>query len=527
MDDGATENAFWRPCPNGVCYCDYRLTIRGCTTTDELRILTIVAAAWSGACIAAVLTWLYHRVAIRGQLVFEMHGWFPRPKPIESLMFFALFFNIARLIHSCILLTDQAPWPVFRLIVYDLGWQCGFAAFSCYFFGVAHTLAASSKTIYNAWIRNPERVDVLCVVFITIPFILPTIFNILTGVNASQGNNDSAIFFTKVNYYIWMCLAIFLGIFVFFAGVRLVKLLTSHMVTKANQRVNIMKIKAGATKVKLTVFFGCVCIWGLAFFSGLFATARYGIITNNVYVGLVSGVINFIGIAATTLILTVLVVEPGFVNSLSSWSLGSSSEARSHPSQYMMSNMGTTTLENSYHTMSMKKHTKAEATTDTFDEDTTLATGITTSDTDSRHNLMQPSNPSLRNYADQNNYEGSRQQQAQSPVSPRSPIAQQFSSHGMASFDESYQSATSKSSFERPKIATSPRMNHSPRLGGIDRSPRLMPVRPGSPSLGQVEEDRLHYNHAIGQLRLPANYVSPEDRRRQELDPLGQNHSRY
>lgn len=84
---------------------------------------------------------LYWRMAYRQQKIFEMHGKVPRPRPIESMALFALFFNFTRMVQCIILVTDVAPWPIFRLIFWDMVWQFGISVFSCYFFGVSQTLA--------------------------------------------------------------------------------------------------------------------------------------------------------------------------------------------------------------------------------------------------------------------------------------------------------------------------------------------------------------------------------------------------
>ncbi|KAI8062148.1 hypothetical protein BC940DRAFT_322327 [Gongronella butleri] len=431
------------------------------------------------------------------------------------------------MLHSIILVTDVAQWPVFRTIIFDLAWQMGFSAFSCYFFGVAHTLGASNKVIYNAWVRRPELVDAFCVTIMTIPFVLPTIFNVMSGVYATQGDTALAGFFTSVNYYIWMCFAIGLGLLVLFAGVRLITLLDDHMTSTTNHRVNIMKIKAGSAKVKLTVFFGCMTIWSLALIAGLYAAARYQITINYYYATIIAGVVNFIGPAATTTICAIILIDPSVVSAMGVWSFGTSDGSDSHPSQYINSHVHVTSLTNQQHlqhqpmdlqTMTLQKILESEV-SHTEDEEMTLTPGLAYSDMDSKTQhtpLSVPSNYSLKNYTES--------VYSEQPASPRSPIRQQNQS--ALSYRDSY--SMSHASVDTSFPVNAPATPRSPTLSSKNpRSPRLVPDRPTSPKIPSVEENRLQYNYAIGQLRLPTHYVSPDERRRQEQESQRQSRNRH
>lgn len=84
---------------------------------------------------------------------------------------------------------------------------------------------------------------------ILVPFIVPTIFNIMSGIYATQGNMALAGKYTSVNYYCWAVFAFVLAILIMFAGLRLVALLNDHLSSQLNRHNNMAKIKTGALKV--------------------------------------------------------------------------------------------------------------------------------------------------------------------------------------------------------------------------------------------------------------------------------------
>jgi hypothetical protein len=60
----------------------------------------------------------------------------------HSLFCFLLsLLHIGRIIHASVLLTDVANNAIFRSFMFELPWQFGITALSCYLFGVANTLS--------------------------------------------------------------------------------------------------------------------------------------------------------------------------------------------------------------------------------------------------------------------------------------------------------------------------------------------------------------------------------------------------
>lgn len=116
----ASNEEFWRICDDqGVCHCDWRLTIYGCEEESQLRAMYIALAVVSGLVgvfgepfhnfvsrsmtlihiqyisFAAFMV-LYHRVVNLKQQIFDMRTGYPRPKPIESMAVFGTIFNLRR-----------------------------------------------------------------------------------------------------------------------------------------------------------------------------------------------------------------------------------------------------------------------------------------------------------------------------------------------------------------------------------------------------------------------------------------------
>jgi uncharacterized membrane protein len=113
-------STYWRPCVDGICYCDWRLTITNCYSEDIFRYINIVIIALT-ACVVIVgkmnrkkrmmhavlltpgsigLGLLYHRLVNLKQVIFEYRNNFIRPRAMEAILFFMVFFNIRRLKES-------------------------------------------------------------------------------------------------------------------------------------------------------------------------------------------------------------------------------------------------------------------------------------------------------------------------------------------------------------------------------------------------------------------------------------------
>lgn len=62
----SNESTYWRPCSEGICYCDWRLTITHCYDEDIFRYINLVIIALT-SCIIAVGKW-FKRDMVRLQV---------------------------------------------------------------------------------------------------------------------------------------------------------------------------------------------------------------------------------------------------------------------------------------------------------------------------------------------------------------------------------------------------------------------------------------------------------------------------
>jgi hypothetical protein len=103
--------------------------------------------------------------------------------------------------------------------------------------------------IFKAWVGSTTFFEAISIATTLIPFIVPTIFNVMSGIYATQGNMALAGKYTSVNYYCWAVFAFVLAILIMFAGLRLIALLNEHLSSQLNRHNNMAKIKTGALKV--------------------------------------------------------------------------------------------------------------------------------------------------------------------------------------------------------------------------------------------------------------------------------------
>ncbi|KAI7861119.1 hypothetical protein BDC45DRAFT_552418 [Circinella umbellata] len=267
---------------DGVCHCDWRLTISNCSEEKALRIMYIVEAIASG--------------------VFALLG----------MACMGVAFHVVRVIQACIIITDAAPNNIaFRSWIFELGWQCVFGAITCYLFGIAHTISTSSKVIYDDWIRSPYIIDGAFFAAIGFPFISNNICAILGGVYIDQKKFELADTFTSTLYHFWTFYTCSLGILLLYAGFRLLRLLRRHFINKSGVTDDdIKKFSLGALKVKIIVVAAFSCIIIFAVIVILYASYRYEIILYKPYNIGIGIVVTFNGIVGTGFVLFGIILNP-------------------------------------------------------------------------------------------------------------------------------------------------------------------------------------------------------------------------
>ncbi|CAO3648368.1 unnamed protein product [Cunninghamella blakesleeana] len=325
-----TDPAFWRLCDDTGCHCDFRLTITHCKEHKALYILNIIDIVWSsiGAIIAVGI--LYFRIYYRNQQIFDFSGKVPRPKPIESMAFFGVIFNLFRCINAAVLLADTAKYPIFRAFMFEIPWQVGIAALSSYLFGIVHTLSNSSRHLYTTWVGSQFTVDIASLVVLILPVITINPIAIIAAHYAQIGDTVLATRWTQAIYVLWLVYTFLLGSLVLLAGIRLLRLLKIHLLAQEeNNGDQITKIQLGATKVKIIIGIACFCLWIYSLMIAFYAFARYEVMINEAYTITITALALFNGPLATTIIEFALILNVSILNGLGNLSFGSSHGSQS------------------------------------------------------------------------------------------------------------------------------------------------------------------------------------------------------
>ncbi|SAM01090.1 hypothetical protein [Absidia glauca] len=315
----STESTYWRPCSEGICYCDWRLTITHCYDEDIFRYINIVIIALS-SCIIAVGTYyplpgiilLYHRLVNLKQVIFEYRNNFLRPRAMESILFFMVLFNMLRLIQATVLVTDTAQNIVFRQFLFEFSYEMGFTTLGVYLFGIIHALRESDRAIFDQWIHSPFFADILCTSIIVAPYITNTICSLGAGVSAYLGLTQQANNFAQALYTVWTAHCLALSSMTLFAGWRLIRILNTHIRRKEESKANIdtTKVKLGASKVKIIAFTSAICLYLYAGVAIVYGTLRIPIITHVPYSIFLCIAWNGLGIVASMLVTFAVILNP-------------------------------------------------------------------------------------------------------------------------------------------------------------------------------------------------------------------------
>ncbi|CAO3633889.1 unnamed protein product [Cunninghamella echinulata] len=314
---------FWRLCDETHCHCDFRMTMTHCLEYDGLYIVNMIDIIWSALATVGALWILFDHVYLKKLPIFDFSGKIPRPKPIEI-----------RIINASILITDIGRNAILRAVLFEIPWQFGMTALSCYFFGVCHTLANSSRHLYNSWVGSQSAVDIVGFVVISLPIIVINIVSIVAGYYAQIGDVDNATKWTEAIYYSWGAFDFIIGSMILISGLRLLRLLKGHLLTQGNLRENIIKIKLGATKVKIIIVIGCACLWGYCVVITLYASSRYYIMLDTPYTIVITSITLFNGPLATCIIEFAIILNIKLLNGISNLSLGSIDEFSSDNTAY-------------------------------------------------------------------------------------------------------------------------------------------------------------------------------------------------
>ncbi|KAI9498120.1 hypothetical protein BDB00DRAFT_801223 [Zychaea mexicana] len=308
---------------DGVCHCDWRLTIYGCEESRPMYYIYVVNIALSGPLLTHVITLakgiglLIHRIFIKGHRLWDYsrgpsRGCL-RPKPVDAMLFLLTLFNILRLVSSVILVADIAPDNLIaRSFVFEIPWQIGVGSFTLYLVGIAQTLAESHKAISSGWLPSPVIVDLAGTWLFLWPFVVHNIFSIVAGAYADK-NLWIAELFTRLLYGFWFYNNATISAAVFFAGYRLVRILKGHLSKfKESSGPRYSAVKTGIFKIQAIVVIIIICLMTFATFLLLYGILRDQIMTStagSVFLGVVW---QYLGPLATVFVEAAIIINPTF-----------------------------------------------------------------------------------------------------------------------------------------------------------------------------------------------------------------------
>ncbi|KAI8642375.1 hypothetical protein BD408DRAFT_443572 [Parasitella parasitica] len=237
--------------------------VAGCVNEAPLLYIYISNAIW--ALVVGVIGFglLWHRTFVRKFRIFDFNSPIPfiiRPKPIESMLLFGSISNFLDALHCIVTITNPdalelVAEEVPKVFLAHLPWQFGICSFSCYLFGIAHTVCNSNQLVGKNWYRMSLRIDIICTVFIILPFITTNVCSIAVIASYLQFHIEAGLIFQGVLYYQWMVYWSILAAMIFIAGLRLIKILKEHLRNQieAGNETHVQKIKNGLLKVRMTM----------------------------------------------------------------------------------------------------------------------------------------------------------------------------------------------------------------------------------------------------------------------------------
>ncbi|KAI8877239.1 hypothetical protein K501DRAFT_337546 [Backusella circina FSU 941] len=172
-----------------------------------------------------------------------------------------------RLISSVVLLLDVADNMVFRSFFYEFGWECGFWACAAYIIGIAQASVESQKSmsLSNKWLPSPRILDIAGFIFLIGPFATNSAVSLTAGMLATS-NEKVANLCTQLLYIFWFFHTGGLAISVIYFGLRLIRLLNSHLRKFNTTSERYAEIKTGIFKIRSIIILLCIILYSFAFF---------------------------------------------------------------------------------------------------------------------------------------------------------------------------------------------------------------------------------------------------------------------
>lgn len=96
------------------------------------------------------------------------------------------------------------------------------------------------------------KIDIVCNIMITLPFITNNICSIAAAVYANRGDMIKAKGFTDALYFLWTIYCFTYAVWIFLSGLKLVSLLKLHLNNQRDEDPNsviVLKVRRGLFKV--------------------------------------------------------------------------------------------------------------------------------------------------------------------------------------------------------------------------------------------------------------------------------------
>ncbi|KAI9490862.1 hypothetical protein BDB00DRAFT_523824 [Zychaea mexicana] len=245
------------------------------------------------------------------------------------MLLFLTIYNILRLVSSAILVSDAAAGNLMaRQWFFEFAWPFGFGAFALYLIGIAQTLADSHKAISTGWLPSPLIVDIVGSSIFLAPIIINEPTSVITGY-LSTYNVRAADILVRVHYSVWAVHCVALTTTVMYSGMRLVRILNTHLekINPGGPRYD--GIKTGIVKIRAVMLCIAICLSTFAAMMVLYSILRDKIMTSTVGNMALSGVWMLLGPVTTFFVECAVAFTPKSANIFKFGSKSTSSNEKS------------------------------------------------------------------------------------------------------------------------------------------------------------------------------------------------------
>ncbi|KAI9266052.1 hypothetical protein BY458DRAFT_547711 [Sporodiniella umbellata] len=296
------SSSFWRVCygeNNTDCHCDWRIVLTDCVERGFVSKVFMLCLTWNIILIFPTLWILYERLIVKKMVVFERvpQTCFIRPKPIEAMVFWILFFVS---------------------FLFELTWECGLCSTTCYVFGLAYTASHKSEIINSNMFFSRAKVDMGFFVLTTVPFIFNNTCAILAGIFGLQQDFAKARIFTTLIYSMWILDCIILGSMTVYFGTTILSIFKIYLTNRRGPAdASTESIKSSMIRMKAVSFVLTLNYVLYAILKSVYCLGRDEMMVNKTFNIALCTFWNMVATINVTLVLAALIFNPKLLNPLS------------------------------------------------------------------------------------------------------------------------------------------------------------------------------------------------------------------